>query len=188
MREPQEKKAVIYTPDGKVAVRPTTVGPDGVDDVVETLRQLNSADKEIAPVISQRVHVQPEKIERAISFWKPRYFDYIVEGRHLNGVEAYVLGDPSKTEHPNPVPYIAMCNLMALEALRMMGNQLPTVENPELMMLGSEREREISDFWKKCFAPTLFQVQWAWSAAMAVMAGEPGATAEILENYAHQIS
>jgi hypothetical protein len=137
--------------------------------------------------IAQHVQVPMDKVERAIEFWKPLYFSVTTEDRGLNGAEAYDLGDPKLHAKPDPVPYIAQCNLMALEGIRMMNAHWPTVANVAEMMFGSEREKEVADFWKKTFAPTLFQAQWAWTGVMAVLAGEPVATTELLERYKDQL-
>ncbi len=142
-------------------------------------------------IISQKVTIPRAKIERAIQFWKPRYFDYTVEdkegSRLLNGIEAYELGDPKLHDPPNPVPYIAMCNLMALEALIRIGEQGPTTEKADRLGYGSEREKDISDFWKNTFAPTSFQANWAWTAVMAVLAGEPYSTADMIDRFQEQL-
>jgi hypothetical protein len=139
-------------------------------------------------IIAQRARIPGERLEAAMSFWKQIYLSYSVEGRLLNGIEAFDLGD-EKRHHSqaDKAPYIAMCNLMALEAILRMGDTWPTVEDPAKMAGGTERERDIADFWKKTFGPTLFQARWAWSAAMAVMAGEPSATQELLYQYKSQL-
>lgn len=149
--------------------------------------QQKAAEKPQHGVLFCRVHVDQAKVDKAIAFWKPLYFNLTKEGRHLNGIEAYALGDEKVTARSDKAPYIAMCNLMALEALRRMGDHNPTQEDPTLLAHGTERERDIADFWKKTFAPTECQVRWAWQGAMAVMAGEPNATDEILEHYQDQL-
>ena len=139
--------------------------------------------------IAQKIRVDPRKVELALNFWKPRYFDVRIDGRHLNGIEAYHLGDPSKTPAAkvNKVPYIAMCNLMALEALRMMGENIPTSTEAVLLAYATEREKEIADFWKKTFAPTVYQTEWAWKTALAIMAGDPYAHHDVLDNFRVQL-
>ena len=168
---------------GSIITRP------GIEDIGKFLVEIE--DKEgIDPehgLLTNRVHVPAEKIERAISFWKPIYFSEKRDGRFLNGAEAYDLGDPAKTPNPNKAPYIAMCNLMALEGLKMIGDYNVTVEDAEHMMFGNEREREIADFWKNVFSPTLFQSQWSLKAMIAVMSGEPYATADLLDRYQDQL-
>ena len=138
--------------------------------------------------ISQRVGVPMDRVDGAISFWKALYFAETVQGRLLSGIEAYELGD-EKIHHSraNKTPYIAMCNLMALEAIKMMGDAWPTMETAENLMFGSEREQDIADFWKQTFAPTSFQANWAWAAVMAVLAGEPSSTSELLYQYREQL-
>ena len=147
------------------------------------------ASQEGKAAIAQKVEVSRRKVESAISFWKPIYFNRTIDGRLLNGIEAYELGDPAKTPGTkcDKAPYIAMCNLMALEAIIMMGENMPTSAHATLLAYATEREKEIAGFWKKTFAPTEFQVEWAWSAALSVMAGEPHATAELLDNYREQL-
>ena len=76
---------------------------------------------------------------------------------------------------------------MALEAITMMGNNIPTSAHATLLAYATEREKEVAGFWKDNFAPTEFQVEWAWAAALAVMAGDPSATAELLDNYRDQL-
>jgi len=139
--------------------------------------------------LTKRVHVSSSKLDTARSFWRPYYFDVLIEGRHLNGIEAYELGDPEKTPagQINKSVYIAMCNLMAIEGVRMMGEKMPTSTDAILLAFATKREKEIADFWKKNFAPTEFQVEWAWKAALAVMAGDPVATRELLEDYRDQL-
>lgn len=139
-------------------------------------------------IIAKRVHVPIGKIELAVSYWKPVYFSAKTEGRLLNGAEATELGNPKLHNPPNPNILIAMCNLMALEALKRMGEFMPTVEDAEHLYKGIDREREIADFWKKTFAPTAFMAEWAWKAALAVMAGAPGASREILDDYREQLA
>lgn len=135
----------------------------------------------------RRVSVPLDKVEKALSFWKPIYFNITKEGRLLNGIEAYELGDPAITSQPNPAPYIAMCNMMALEALRRMGDHNPTQEDARLLAHGTQREKDIAAFWKETFHPTAFQAEWAWKAVMAVMSGAPAAVAEILDKYMDQL-
>lgn len=157
----------------------------------ELLRAIQQAKKSTdgEAALSRREHIPPDKIEEAISFWKPIYFSRTIEGRHLNGIEAYELGDPSKTNggEVERGPYIAMCNLMALEAIRMLGDNMPTAEDPNLFAFATENEREIADFWKKNFAPTKFQAEWAWHAALAVLSGSEIAYDEMLVNYKEQL-
>jgi hypothetical protein len=182
------KKPMVWTPEGEVAVSSSGVSNPSVHElgaIFEQFAKERSKDRE--PVVATRIHIPDDKVDLAITFWKPKYFDYLVDGRHLNGIEAYDLGDPKKTERPNQVPYIAMCNLMALEAVRKMGDQSPTTEDADLLIFGTEREREIADFWKQTFAPTLFQSQWAWKGALAIMAGSKIAFSEFLENYRDQL-
>ena len=128
-----------------------------------------------------RVKLDMAKIDSAVTFWKPHYLEYTTDGRHLNGIEAYLLGDPKNNEVPNPIPYIAMCNLMALEGMRRMNEQTPTTCNVHKLPFGSPREKELADFWKKSFAPTKFQSEWAWSGVLSVMIGEPNATHDLIE-------
>lgn len=182
----KKEQSRIILPNAPLARR------EGLIDVGEHLAKLDQAKEDETneskeSIISQRVAVPLAKIDAAVAFWKPIYFSATIDGRHLNGVEAYNLGDPAKSDHPDQGPCIALMNLMALEALRIMGDEWPTVEDPQTMVFGIEREQKIADFWKQTFAPTLFQAQWAWAAALAVMAGAPGATAEILDNYADQL-
>lgn len=140
-------------------------------------------------VIEKRVSVHARKIEQALLFWKPIYFGHSREGRLLNGIEAFELGDENRTPDScwDKAPYIAMCNLMALEAIKMMGNQMPTSEKGILLAYASDREKGIADFWKRMFAPTEFQAEWAWKAVLAVLAGNPAASAELLDNYRQQL-
>lgn len=162
--------------------------PDEIARVLRVIIQKQMSEDD-HPAIPRKVEVPTAKVELALGFWKPRYFDILVEDRHLNGIEAYNLGDPEKTPAAkvNKVPYIAMCNLMALEAIRMMGEHMPTSEEAVLLAYATEREKEIAKFWKDNFAPTTFQVEWAWKAALAVMSGDPGATSELLDNYKVQL-
>lgn len=134
-----------------------------------------------------RIQLSEESIERAVRFWKPVYHSVKKNGRCLNGIEAYELGDPKKTSKPDKAPYIAMCNIMALEALRRMGSQNPTTTIVKNLQNASEREREIADYWKKNFHPTVFQAEWAWRAVISVMVGEPYATRDLLERYQEQL-
>lgn len=150
-------------------------------DDIDKKRELNS-------IISQKVQIPMDKVNTAIAFWKPLYFSVVTEGRLLNAAEAYDLGDEKVHGiKANKVPYIAMCNLMALEAMKIMGDTWPTVEDPDDMLYGTEREREVAKFWKATFAPSAFQTQWAWSGVMSVMAGNPTATQEFLDNYKEQL-
>jgi transposase len=146
-------------------------------------------------VIAQRVHVPLKLVEEAIKFWKGIYLEATIgegsEARHLNGVEAYKLGTEEGAAElgmrMDKAPYIGMCNLMALEALRRMGDAMPTTREAGHLAFAEEREAEICDFWHKSFAPTAFQAEWAWKAALAVMAGEPHSTEELLGNYKVQL-
>ena len=162
--------------------------PDEIARVLMVILQQKQS-KEGVSAIASKVHIPISKIEQAINFWKPYYFDVVVEGRHLNGIEAYELGDPEKTPaaQVNQSVYIAMCNLMALEALRMMGDNTPTSTEAVLLAYATDREKEIAGFWKDNFAPTKFQVEWAWKAALAVMAGDPLATKDMIDNYRDQL-
>jgi hypothetical protein len=180
-------------PIGRVGESTSGIGRERPD--IEKLAEVYAAviqakaSKEGKTVLSQQVSVNRRKVDTATAFWKPRYFDIHVDGRHLNGIEAYELGDPEKTPAAkvNPSVYIAMCNLMALEAITMMGANMPTSAQATLLAYATEREKEIAGFWKDNFAPTEFQVEWAWAAALAVMAGDPSATAELLDNYRDQL-
>ncbi len=160
-------------------------------DVGEAIVNIDEhkGDKPLEAIIPQRMHIQSEHIERATQFWKPLYFNIRSEGRLLNGIEAYELGDDKirAGKQPDKIPYIAMSNLMALEALRLLGDTWPTVEAPEELMFGTDREKLVADFWKDTFAPTAFQANWAWSGVLAVLAGEPGATRELLYAYKEQL-
>lgn len=164
------------------------IDPIAMERLYEMIEQKMKSEDGHA-VIDKRVSIHARKIEQALSFWKPVYFSHANEGRLLNGIEAYELGDEKKTVDSkcDKAPYIAMCNLMALEALRMMGNQMPTAEKGILLAYASEREMAISKFWKEMFAPTEFQAEWAWKAVLAVLAGNPGAAEELLENYRRQL-
>ena len=145
--------------------------------------------------ISQRVHVSPSKIETALTFWKNILFSTTIEdggkARQLNGREAYELGTEAGAtalkKKMDKAPYIAMCNIMALEGIRMMGDQMPTTTSIANIGFASEREQEVCDFWHRTFAPTSFQADWAWNAALSVMAGEPHSTRELLDDYESQI-
>ena len=145
--------------------------------------------------IAQRVHIPGKLIETATLFWKNIYLEVTIEEnsvpRHLNGKEAYKLGTEEGAKElgmkQNQAPYVAMCNLMALEALKMMGDQMPTTPEAGHLAFASEREQEICDFWHQTFAPTSFQAEWAWKAALSVMAGEPHSTEEMLGNYKVQL-
>lgn len=174
-----------------------SVRPDGdrkgidleaVGRLYEMIEQRLRSDEGKA-AIERRVSIHSRKVEAAISFWKPIYFSKVVDGRLLNGIEAYQLGDESRTAQSecDKAPYIAMCNLMALEAIRMMGDQMPTAEKAVLLAYASDREKEIAVFWKEIFSPTEFQAEWAWKAALSVLAGDPVATSEILDNYKLQL-
>lgn len=161
------------------------LSPNEIADILQNIqRQKESEEK---AVIAGKVRIPEEKIERAIAFWKPVLFSVTKEGRQLNGIEAYELGDEKKTGKPDQAPFIAMSNLMALEAMRMMGEHWPTVEDAALLAFGTEKEHEVADFWHSNFAPLAFQAEWAWKACMAVMAGAPGATREMLEDYQAQL-
>jgi len=161
---------------------------EDMERLYEVILQRVRSNKGMA-AIHRRVYVEPEKVDRAIAFWKKFYFENLVEGRFMNGIEAYELGDPKKTPGVkcDKAPYIAMCNLMALEAIKMMGDQMPTAEEAHLLAFASDREKEIAVFWKQMFAPTEFQAQWAWKAVLAVLVGNPGAKSEILDNYQEQL-
>ena len=138
----------------------------------------------------KKAKVPLDKIESLIIFWKDRYFRFTIEGRHLNGMEAEELANPKYHEDPrnaNNVPYIAMCNLMMLEAVRMMGDQNPTTTNVHKLPYASDREKAISDFWKKTFQPLAFQAEWAWSSALALMVGNPQAWSDLIDNYQEQL-
>jgi hypothetical protein len=76
---------------------------------------------------------------------------------------------------------------MALEALKRMGDAMPTTRDATHLAFAEEREAEICDFWHKSFAPTAFQAEWAWKATLAVMAGEPHSTEEMLGNFKVQL-
>ncbi len=162
----------------------------GMMDVGEAIVDIDNRKGEvpIESIINQRVSISSAAVDNAIVFWKPLYFTVTSEGRHLNGIEAYELGDDKLRVHPDKTPYIAMSNLMVLEALKLMGDTYPTVEAPEEMMYGTEREKLICQFWKDTFAPTAFQANWAWAAVLAVLSGNPeSATREILYNYREQL-
>jgi hypothetical protein len=166
-------------------------GPRYQIDPMDLIRAIEQKQKTMKgeAAIARREHVSIRKVEEAISFWKRVYFGTTAEGRLLNGIEAYELGDPKRTPAAkvDKGPYIAMCNLMALEAVKMMGDHMPTSEDAITLAFATDREREIAKFWKDNFAPTEFQVEWAWKGALAVMAGEPTATNEILEEYKSQL-
>src|SRR5574338_642279 len=114
-------------------LRPT---PPSLLDVGEAIVNIEDKKGDVPwdSVIDKRVHVPSDKVEQALAFWKPLYFGITTEKRLLNGIEAYELGNEKTTNKPNKVPYIAMCNLMALEAIKLMGDTYPTVEAPEEMM------------------------------------------------------
>lgn len=178
----------IWTPDGEVSIKPSGMKKPDMGELIGMVESMMAKrEQEKKPVIESRYIVPTEKIDLAITFWKPRYFDYMVDGRHLNGIEAFDLGNEKKNPKPNKVPFIAMCNLMALEALKIMGDESPTEEHADLLALGSGKERVVAAFWKEMFAPTMFQAEWAWSAALAVMAGSPVAMSELLDNYIEQL-
>ena len=164
------------------------IDPIAMERLYEMVQQSMLSAEGVA-IIEKRVTVHARKIEQALAFWKPIYFGHSREGRLLNGIEAYELGDPNKTPDSScdKAPFIAMCNLMALEAMRMMGQQMPTAEKAILLAYASDREKEISAFWKNMFAPTEFQAEWAWKSVLAVLAGNPAAHAEMLENYKNQL-
>jgi hypothetical protein len=164
------------------------IDPVAMERLYEMVQQRMRSDEGHA-VIEKRVSIHTRKVDSAISFWKPIYFNHSREGRLLNGIEAYELGDEKRTPGSacDKAPYIAMCNLMALEAIKMMGDQMPTAEKGILLAYASEREKEISQFWKEMFAPTEFQAEWAWKGVLAVLAGNPAAAHELLENYRSQL-
>lgn len=159
---------------------------DKVLEIYAAVQQKRATMKE-EPAIARLDPPSMSKVEEAIAFWKPIYFDRLVDGRHLNGIEAYELGDPKKTTKPDKAPYIAMCNLMALEAIRRMGSQMPTATEAVLLAYASEREQEIADFWKNTFHPTEFQAEWAWKACLAVLVGDDLAQTELLVDYKKQL-
>lgn len=171
-------------PDGEKK----NIDPVAMERLYEMVQQRMRTDEGHA-VLEKRVSVHTRKVDAALSFWKPIYFGHSVEGRLLNGIEAYELGDPKKTMGTkcDKAPYIAMCNLMALEAIKMMGDQMPTAEKGILLAYASDREKDIARFWKDMFAPTEFQAEWAWKAVLAVLAGNPAAAHELLENYRLQL-
>lgn len=178
-------------PIGRVGESQIVSSQPSVDpmDLIRAIEQKQKTMKGEA-AIARRENVPTRKIDKAVAFWKEIYFEATVDGRHLNGIEAYELGDPKKmpAAQVNKSIYISMCNLMALEAIRMMGELMPTSEDAVTLAFATEREMEISKFWKDNFAPTEFQVEWAWKAALAVMAGEPHSTQEMLEDFRHQLS
>jgi len=181
-------------PIGEVGKSQTPTTPGQNMDPVELGRLYDAIQQRIAsargePVLDKLERFSREKVESAVSFWKPIYFSISIEDRLINGIEAYELGDPEKTKGTkcNKGPYIAMCNLMALEALLMMGEQMPTAEEGVMLAYASEREKEIAGFWKETFAPTEFQVQWAWKAALGVLSGNKIAVSEVLDNYKDQL-
>lgn len=160
-----------------------------LERLYEVVMQRARSNKGVA-AIEKRVYVQPQKVDAAIAFWKPIYFNTTIDGRLINGIEAFELGDPVKTPSVkcDKGPYIAMCNLMALEAIKIMGEQMPTAEKAVLLAFASDREKEIAVFWKEMFAPTEFQAQWAWAAVLAVLVGNPGAASELLDKYREQLT
>lgn len=164
------------------------IDPVAMERLYEMVQQSMRSEEGYA-VLDKRVSVPNRKVETALSFWKRIYFSHEVEGRLLNGIEVYELGDPKKTPDSrcDKAPYIAMCNIMALEAIIMMGNEMPTAEKAILLAYASDREKEISKFWKVAFAPTEFQAEWAWKAALAVLAGNPAAINEMLDEYRLQL-
>jgi len=164
------------------------IDPVAMEKLYELVQQNMRSDEGIG-VLDKRVSINSRKIEEPLAFWKSVYFQYSVEGRLLNGIEAYDLGDINKTPGTSldKGPYIAMCNIMALEAIRMMGDQMPTAEKSTLLAFASDREKEISAFWKNMFAPTEFQAEWAWRCVLAVLAGNPAAAHELFENYRQQL-
>lgn len=181
-------------PIGEVGKSQTPIGPGQDMDPVELGRLYDAIQQRIAStrgeaVLSRLKHVPRRKVEEAVSFWKPVYFSVSTEDRLINGIEAYELGDPEKTKGVkcSKGPYIAMCNLMALEGILMMGEQMPTAEKGVMLCYASDREKEIAVFWKDTFAPTEFQVDWAWSGVLGVLSGNKIAISEILENYKDQI-
>jgi len=167
---------------------PNSMDPFELARLYEATLQAKASRAEEAS-IAKRVSVSKKELEEAVSFWKPIYFNRTVEGRQLNGIEAYELGDPKKTPGTacDMGPYIAMCNLMALEAIRMMGDAMPTAHKGVMLAYASDREREIAKFWKDTFAPTEFQSEWAWTACLGVISGNEIARAEILTRYREQL-
>jgi hypothetical protein len=159
--------------------------PDDVAKILENIQR--QKDSETRKVIAQRVPTPWDKVDRAIQFWKKVYFSEQKDGRCLNGIEAYELGDPKITAKPNKAPFIAQCNLMALEALKIMGDHWPTTEDAALLAFATDQEREVADFWHVQFAPLAFQAEWAWKACLAVMAGEPLSTKDLLDSYQDQL-
>ena len=159
--------------------------PDRIADILGDIQQ--QKDASTLSVIAQKVDVSSGKIDLAMAFWKPVLFGTLKEGRQLNGIEAYELGDDKNNVNPDKGPYIAMCNIMALEALRIMGDHHPTVTDAKMMAFATDREKEVCDFWHQSFAPTAFQAEWAWKAVLAVLAGDPIATRELLDSYRDQL-
>lgn len=176
--KPPERSSILG-PDGKPIVHgaPTSY----VKQALAYDEQIQNEDQAYLELLKRkRIKTPMDKVEKSISFWKPLYFDYLIEGRHINGIEAHELGNPERNEKPNPVPFIAMCNLMALEALRMLGDDTPTTTNPHKLATGSEKEQAIADFWKKSFQPLALQAEWAWSGVLAILVGEPYSWKELL--------
>jgi hypothetical protein len=139
---------------------------------------------------TRRVRVPMGKIDQLISFWKDKYFRFTIEGRHMNGLEVEQLANPKTFEDPreaNYVPYVAMCNLMLLEALRLLGEDNPSTTNCHKLAFGSEKEMAIADLWKKNFQPLAFQAEWAWAGALAILVGEPQSWSDIIDNYHEQL-
>jgi hypothetical protein len=182
-------------PIGEVGKSQVPTNPlGGSMDPVELGRMYDAIQQRMASakgeaILTNRASVNRQKVDSALSFWKPVYFGVSVEDRLMNGIEAYELGDPEKTKgiKCNKGPYIAMCNIMALEAILMMGEQMPTAEEGVLLAYASDREKDVCKFWKEVFAPTEFQVQWAWKAALGVMSGNKIAISELLEVYQDQL-
>jgi hypothetical protein len=164
------------------------IDPQTPDDIVRILENIQrEKDSETKKIIAQRVPLDLARIERAIEFWKNVYFSEKKDGRFLNGIEAYELGDRKITPVPNQAVFIAMSNLMALEALKMMGNHWPTTPDAQMLAFATEQEKEVADFWHKQFAPLAFQAEWAWKACLSVMAGEPHSTNDLLVQFRDQL-
>jgi hypothetical protein len=179
----------VWTPDGEHKVEASSkVGQPGVKELCDIYEQM-AVDKnhEPDPIIVNRIRVPLDKVDRALAFWRPRYYEYTVENRNLNGIEAYDIGDPTKNDDPNPVPYIAMCNIMALEALVIMGESMPSVEDADKLLFGTDREKLIAKHWKETYACTSFQATWAVKSYLAILAGNKIAYQELLERYADQL-
>jgi len=169
----------------------TNAPPTDIEEMARLYEAVQQAQHSMKgdPALSDRVRVSLDKVEEAITFWKPVYFNRMVDGRQMNGIEAFELGDPEKTPGTkcDKGPYIAMCNLMALEAIKMMGDQMPTAHKGIMLAYASDREKEIAKFWKDTFAPTEFQSEWAWTACLGVLSGSKVATIELLDRYRDQL-